>query len=287
LWVGRRPFSRQVSPTHGIAVVSLPALGALHLAPRLRRALLELVGELVGDGDGQGSGTGLLARLRREWGRRVLQELATDTAGRREALRFLFVPAVLSSHLRLLIGMVRANRPWRLAARLYRALVAAVVAGAYGVVTSDIWRISATMGSTRLTLASLASISFTSAAVIVAHGLWERAPDRRLRDQVILFNFATTATVLIGIATLYGTLFVLVFAAAELLLSPDALGSGLGHAVGTGDYATLAWFTASLATVGGALGAGLESDEAVREAAYASSGGDGGEGEDGFAPRDR
>jgi hypothetical protein len=287
LRVGRRPVSRQVSPTHGIAVVSLPALGALHLAPRLRRALLELVGELVGDGDRQGSGTGLLARLQREWRRRVLQELATDTADRRGVLRFLFVPAVLSSHLRLLIGMVRANRPWRLAARLYRALVAAVVAGAYGVVTSDIWRISATMGSTRLTLVSLASISFTSAAVIVAHGLWERAPDRRLRDQVILFNFATTATVLIGIATLYGTLFVLVFAAAELLLSPDALGSGLGHAVGTGDYATLAWFTASLATVGGALGAGLESDDAVREAAYASSGSDGGEGEDGLAPRDR
>jgi hypothetical protein len=167
--------------------------------------------------------------------------------------------------------MVRANRPWHLAARLYRALLAAVVAGAYGLVTSDIWRISASAGSTRLALASIASISFTSGAVIVAHGLWERAPNRNLRDQVILFNVATAATILIGIATLYVALFLLIFASAEMLVSPEALGSGLGHAVGTGDYATLAWFTASLATVGGGLGAGLESGEAVREAAYASS----------------
>jgi hypothetical protein len=86
----------------------------------------------------------------------------------------------------------------------------------------------------------------------------------RLRDQVILFNFATAATILIGIATLYATLFLLIIAAAELLLSPDALASGLGHTVSAGDYARLAWFTASLATVGGALGAALESDEAVR-----------------------
>jgi hypothetical protein len=236
----------------------------------LRRTLLELVGELVGEGS-QWSGDGALARPKRRWGRGVLQELATDTVDRPGALRLLFVPEVLASHLRLLLGMVRANRPWRLTARLYRALLAAVVAGAYGLVTSDIWRISATSGSTRLALASIASISFTSGAVIVAHGLWERAPDRHLRDQVILFNVATATTILIGIATLYAALFLMTFAAAELLLSAQAFGSGLGHAVGTADYATLAWFTASLATVGGALGAGLESDEAVREAAYTSS----------------
>lgn len=274
LRVGRRPVSRQVSPTHGIAVVSLPALGAVHLADRLRRTVLELVRELVGNGAGERSEDGTLARMRRQWGRDVLQELATETAVRPGAQRLLFVPAVLSSHVRLLLGMVRANRPWRLAARLYRALVAAVAAGAYGVVTSDIWRISAAMSYARLAVVCAASILFTSAAVIVAHGLWERAPDRRLRDQVILFNFATAATVVIGIATLYVTLFVLILAAAELLLSPGVFGSGLQHAVRTGDYATLAWFTASLATVGGALGAGLESDEAVREAAYASSGGE-------------
>lgn len=46
------------------------------------------------------------------------------------------------------------------------------------------------------------------------------------------------------------------------------LEEALGHAVTWADYATIAWLATSLATVGGAIGSGLESDEEVREAAY-------------------
>jgi hypothetical protein len=167
--------------------------------------------------------------------------------------------------------MVRANRPWRLAARLYGALVAALAVGAFALVTSDIWRLSDSVGWWRLLVMCVLAIAGTVAAVIGAHGLWERVPDARVRDQVVLFNVTTALTVAIGIVCLYLVLFALGFGGAELLLRPAIFGSALGHPAHTSDYVALAWFAASFATVAGGLGAGLESREAVREAAYASS----------------
>ena len=260
LRVGRRPVSRHVSPTHGIAVVSLPALGAIHLRARLRQALFELVGELVGDANGRGS----------RWDDEVLRELASETS-QPAAPWFLFVPAVLFGHLRLLIGMVRANRPWRLAAGLYRALVAALAVAGVGLVTSDVWRLSDAAGWKRLLAMSVVSALAMVVSIIAAHELWERPPDARVRDQVALFNLATTATVIVGILTLYLVLFGLVLAGAALVVSESVLSNAVGHEVDWHDYVAVAWFIASVATVGGALGAALESSDAVRQAAYATT----------------
>jgi hypothetical protein len=87
-------------------------------------------------------------------------------------------------------------------------------------------------------------------------------------EQTVLFNLATTTTVALGVAALYVALFALTLVGAGLVLDPDVLADALDHEVDVGDYVRLAWFVSSLATVGGALGAGLESDLAVREAAY-------------------
>jgi hypothetical protein len=258
---GRRPVSRRVSPTHGVAVVSLPALGAFHLGPRLRRTLLRLVGDLVGEGD-------------REHERRALRELGTEPSQEPAGLRFLYVPALFFSHLRLLVGMVRANQPWRLAARLYGALVAALAVAAIGVITSDVWRISIAMAPWRLALATVLSIAVTTVLIVAVHGLWERTSDPRVRAQVALFNIATAATVAIGILSLYAALFVLVVGSAALVVTADVLSHALERDVEPLDWARLAWFITSVATIGGALGALLESHEAVRQAAYASAAGE-------------
>jgi hypothetical protein len=46
------------------------------------------------------------------------------------------------------------------------------------------------------------------------------------------------------------------------------LSEELGHEVGVEQYLKLAWLTSSLAILGGALGAAIENERAVREAAY-------------------
>jgi hypothetical protein len=46
--------------------------------------------------------------------------------------------------------------------------------------------------------------------------------------------------------------------------------SNVQHAAGVGSYLKLAWLVASLATVGGALGSLVESDDAVSAATYAT-----------------
>jgi predicted Kef-type K+ transport protein len=171
--------------------------------------------------------------------------------------------------------MLRANRPWRLVGHLYAMLIAALAVGAYGVVTSDIWRLSTTLSWWRLTITSAASIAITVATVIVVPGLWERTSDPRVRGQVVLFNLATAITVTLGIVSLYAVLFLLILACAGLVTAPHAFAQAIGRPAGFADYATLAWFVASLSTVGGALGSALESEDAVRAAAYSSAAGEG------------
>ena len=55
---------------------------------------------------------------------------------------------------------------------------------------------------------------------------------------------------------------------ALFVLDPGLMGGYLNTSLGYGDLCVLAWFVASAATVGGGLGTGLESDEAIRAAAY-------------------
>lgn len=257
----RRPVVAHASPVHGVAVVSLPALGAIGVRRRVRDTAVDLVRTLLGDTDDHaqpGSAAGL-GRRARELGRNQRHE--GDGA-------VLFTARVLSGNLRLLVGMIRANQPWKLAIGLSRALTAALATGVFALVTPDIWRLGDALGWVRLSVIGASSVAAITVALVAGAGLWERTSHPVGRKQATLFNLATTATVVLGVLSLFAALFLLALLTSQVLVPAHLLENGVGHAVHVGDYLELVWLTSALATLGGALGAGLESDDAVRAAAY-------------------
>jgi hypothetical protein len=267
LHVGRRPVVAYGATVHRVGLVCVPALGAVAVRRRTREAVLRLVDALLGEAeDTPGAAAAEAGRRARPADR--LREVIGTGRPRSSDGTVRFTAQVLTGHIRLLVGMVRANQPWRLTVGLSRACGAAAATGVFALVTSDVWRIADSMSPVRMGALTIVSVAVIVATLIVGAGLWERPQNSRAREQAVLFNIATTATVVIGVAALYLTLLVLALLIATLLITPDALGHALGHGAGPRDCARLAWLACSLATLGGALGARLETHEAVRHTAY-------------------
>ena len=229
LRMGRRAVAGHASPTHRVAVLSVPALGPA----RLRRGALDTAVELVSVLLGEPRETISLRRRLVDLAELADEDPAHGPGGLAAVAR--------GGNLRLLGGMVRANRPWRLAARLYRALVAALAAVAFALVTSDVWRISTSLTPVRLAAITVLSLGLTAASLIAVHGLWEWAVSGRARDQVALFNAATAATVALGVVSLYVALFALSLAGVGLFVTPETLSNSVHIDTGFGDYLKLAW----------------------------------------------
>lgn len=244
---GLRPVAAEVDPDTRTGMVSLPALGVVHPERRAVRAVERVVGELGGEGGDDAS----LGPFVREDGPPVRYV----TAGRH-------------GRLRMLAGVVRANRPWRLVPHLSKAFASALAILAYAILNPTIWQLAGSLGVWRLALTTVLSIGIMAAWLIVDHGMWERHRDEDDQDLAVLFNVATVVTVLIGVVLLYPGLLAIGFLADRVVVDSDVMSSATGSPATLGQHLRVVWLVASFATVAGAVGTGFESDEAVRLAAY-------------------
>jgi len=205
-------------------------------------------------------------------GRRLAELVApirrVTPTGDDEDIDVRFVSPKARGHLRLLAGMVRANRPWRLFSTMKGTLAAAFATAAYVLVMPIIWQMADSLGWVRLLALMVLSLVAMVVWIIVAHHLWERPASWKARDVAALYNAATALTLSVAVLFSYAVLFVLVLVAAAIFLDSGFLQSNLGHPVGLSDYVRLTWMATSLATVAGALGSGLEDEETVRDATY-------------------
>ena len=283
-----RPVVATVSTAYNVAVLSLPPLGVTLLRRRVREATLQLVSELYEGspelgraGEYRDAAEGNSGQVRRPGSRahrlveRRLTELISPirriapTNEEDDEVDVRFVSPKVRGHVRLLAGMVLANRPWRLFTTMKGTLAAAFATAAYALVMPIIWQMADSLSWVRLLALMVLAVVAMVVWIIVAHHLWERpAAQEEAREQAALYNASTALTLGVAVLFSYAVLFVLVLLAAGFFLESGFLQSNLGHPVGVSDYVRLAWMATSLATVAGALGSGLEDEETVREATY-------------------
>ncbi|MGC4935153.1 hypothetical protein ACLQ3C_15880 [Gordonia sp. DT30] len=237
----------EVDPTRQSAVISTPALG-----PFPHRRLI--------------SGIGTAARRIRG------ERDAATSAGRqwvqdcRDGTDRLIDERPLG-RLRLALGMVRDNRPWRLIPTLTGMMAAAAAAASFGVFYASIWSMANSLSVWRLLAISLLSLLLATVWLVVNNRLWEN-PRNSSRRRARLYNTATVVTVAFSAAVLYLALFTATLLAAAVVIDSGYLARTLGGPVGPANYVCLAWLATSLGMFAGAIGSSADSRDDVLRATY-------------------
>lgn len=275
---GREPVAADGATAHRVGLLSLPALGAVAQYRRARDTVLRLVaGHLVPDGerdaDARTGAAGVLTRLDTSGTRTGGDEGPEDTddagsGGAEEEIDVRLAMTGARGRTRLLLGLVRANRPWRLVPSLAPALAAAAAGAAFGIFYSNIWSLAVSLGIGRQIVVCLLALVAMILWLILNNRLWERRTDRSLREEAILSNASTVLTVATGVLCMFVLVFVIALVGAVVVIPPHYLASNLGREWGVDDYIMIAWLSCSMGTVAGALGSGFADENAVRQAAY-------------------
>ncbi|GGC61999.1 hypothetical protein IEU95_12900 [Hoyosella rhizosphaerae] len=225
------PAALDMTPDADIALISLPGLGPLGLRSKLAQEI------------------------------RTILQAEPPLQQTTQMVRF---PAML----RLLLGMVRVNRPWRLVPSLSSAMAAAGATAAFGVFYSSIWEMATALSPLRLSLITAMSITAMTLWLIIYNRLWDSPRHHGSRVNALVYNVATVLTLVAGVGLMYLGLYLATFAAALTVISWDFLGATLGEPAALAHYATLAWLATSMGTVAGALGSSAEDTIAIQRAAF-------------------
>lgn len=256
-YMDRKPVLCEVSADARAALISLPPLGALRVAERTRR-LVAALARAVSEASSPDA-SAIEAAL---GGATVQQQLSDEGDLATTALADRFTAP------RMLLGMLRSNRPGRLLPAMTGCIAVAVASGAFGIFYGTLATVADPLSIPRLLLISALVISLLTIWLIIANQLWNRQERPGPMWRRPLDNTSTLITVGVSVVLMYLILVVVMLGLAAAVIDVSFLRSEVMHPVGAGDYLRLAWLTASMGTLAGALGSNFDSADSVREATY-------------------
>lgn len=251
---------------HKTAFLSLPALG-WSIKKRVTRIAVQIIEEMASkksdtaarEETKEPTNIFLLTKIRK------LQEVEDEEL----IIRYLLYPKT-SGRFTILAGMTYDNRPWTIMPSLKSVFAIAFGSGAYGMIFPTLWQLSYEYSAFRLASLTILAIFSLTLWLINGHNLWETdsiSGDKKYR---ILYNTTTVITLLLAISFFHIILILLYLLTAFILIEPQFYAEQLEITASPNffNYLQTAWMTASVGTITGAVGVGLEDEENVRQSTY-------------------
>lgn len=264
---GRRAVIADIDTKSDVGLISLPSFGAFPLKKRIVKALTYIV-ELM------------YKQSRKDVEEEVTKNInwnflfsnikrVTPEEDRNTDIRFILQSRIIG-WLRVLTGMVYANRPWLAIGAFKKILTLAFATGIYISIFSTPWQLSVAYTPLRFIVLMILSMTGMVVWINFAHKLWEKPSSKSQSQYRKLYNVTTIMTLIVITIINYLVLFVLFIISTSLFVPEGIFEAATIDGVNGSleNFVRLAWLTTSLALLVGAVGATVEKEEKIREVTY-------------------
>ncbi|MEE1650746.1 hypothetical protein V1260_08060 [Brachybacterium sp. J144] len=246
-----RPLIAEIFPEENVAVISCPTLGAFATRRRILDTLMDCILRMTHPAGPRGP-----SRFGRSW--RHWND--ADDAGAHSTLH----AGMALGGVRMVLGMVASNEPLKTAPRLSSALAAASATGAFGIFYSSIWAMSTFLSTPRLLSIGALGIGAMILWLILSNVLWDSPKRSSLARVVLLYNLSTVMTLLVCVAALYLALVLVILIGGLIVISPEYMTEIIGEEPTFATYLDIAWLSAAMGVVAGALGSSFDRETNLR-----------------------
>lgn len=250
--VDGHPLVAEIFPEHHLAVVSCPTLGVLTARRRLLDVLMNCTVRMKPTRESRDD-----ARFQHRWSQWKNAEGPEQHQ--------LLVASRIGGGARTVGGMISANEPLRTAPKLSSAVAAAAGTGAFGIFYSSVWSMSMYLSTQRLLSIGILAMVAITFWLILGNRLWDTPKNLSLARVVLLYNLSTVLTLLTVVGLLYISLLVAILLGALIIIDPDYLAVTIESEPSLVRYLDIAWLSAAMGVVAGALGSSFDTETDLRQ----------------------
>lgn len=242
-----------------VSMLSLPALGWVNLEHKLVNSMIALIEQLYNN-----------STKERPKVHPLIHPKAVDPREDESSKRRYINKFFILGWLQLILGLTRANEPWKNIFNFKKIISVAFATGTYVSIFSMPWELSVQYSIYRFIVLMLIAILGMAGWLLYAHQLFERKTAKSQRVYRYIYNATTLLTLIIITLMNYVILYLLLSISISLFV-PVSLFNNWTSANPDFtflNYLKLLWFVASLGLLAGAMGSTVENEEKIRRITY-------------------